>query len=429
MPSVPYSSPKVSCRATEIEIRTSSSGEVNQSLSVINYGSYSHEEREKYWENTPNYHAKVKAKEALPDRVFYYTKARRDVSNGFYCQRFIPQGGLQSVRRTRTYPFHVKCESADSFSGPLGSNSPLASKILERAKSHEWQAPVFVAEAAKTAVMVFERARTLKNMAVSLRRGDFAYFLDSLQITHEERERRRKRSTRVFNENFGRDAHNTASSAWLEFAYGWTPFMLDVKNALNTVMDMVELQGAKRIGRVTARQSWSKTQSRTLTLEGSPNIECIQTQTVTESRRMVWRFETLPEDLPGRFGLTNPLDIVWELVPFSFVADWFLPIGDYISALDAPIRFTHRGGCVGLKRQVITRYHSPFSNGDWDTVKGGGTATYVIVTRTPLGEIPTPSLEDFAVGFPTSVQRALSSVALLRQVMLGFQPPTRHLRF
>jgi hypothetical protein len=31
-------------------------------------------------------------------------------------------------------------------------------------------------------------------------------------------------------------------------------------------------------------------------------------------------------------GLEDPLSTAWELVPYSFVADWFLPIGDYLSA-------------------------------------------------------------------------------------------------
>lgn len=30
-------------------------------------------------------------------------------------------------------------------------------------------------------------------------------------------------------------------------------------------------------------------------------------------------------------GLTNPAQIAWEVVPYSFVVDWFLPIGTYLS--------------------------------------------------------------------------------------------------
>lgn len=35
-------------------------------------------------------------------------------------------------------------------------------------------------------------------------------------------------------------------------------------------------------------------------------------------------------------GLTNPLAVVWELIPFSFVIDWFLPIGESLSRTSLP---------------------------------------------------------------------------------------------
>lgn len=35
------------------------------------------------------------------------------------------------------------------------------------------------------------------------------------------------------------------------------------------------------------------------------------------------------------FKLGNPLELAWEVIPFSFVVDWAVPVGDYLSALDA----------------------------------------------------------------------------------------------
>lgn len=43
-------------------------------------------------------------------------------------------------------------------------------------------------------------------------------------------------------------------------------------------------------------------------------------------------------------GVTNPLEVAWELLTFSFVADWFLSIGDWCSAVDATLPFTFIGG-------------------------------------------------------------------------------------
>jgi hypothetical protein len=31
-------------------------------------------------------------------------------------------------------------------------------------------------------------------------------------------------------------------------------------------------------------------------------------------------------------GLTDPASLIWEKLPYSFVADWILPVGDYLSA-------------------------------------------------------------------------------------------------
>jgi len=37
----------------------------------------------------------------------------------------------------------------------------------------------------------------------------------------------------------------------------------------------------------------------------------------------------------SQLGLTNPLEIAWEIVPFSFLVDWFVPVGQVLSALTA----------------------------------------------------------------------------------------------
>lgn len=43
-------------------------------------------------------------------------------------------------------------------------------------------------------------------------------------------------------------------------------------------------------------------------------------------------------------GVTNPLEVVWEATTLSFVADWFLSIGDFLSAIDATLPFRFLGG-------------------------------------------------------------------------------------
>jgi hypothetical protein len=53
-------------------------------------------------------------------------------------------------------------------------------------------------------------------------------------------------------------------------------------------------------------------------------------------------------------GLTNPLEIAWEVVPYSFVVDWMLPIGDAISAIDYDAGLDFLSG--SLTQRIDTEY-------------------------------------------------------------------------
>lgn len=44
-----------------------------------------------------------------------------------------------------------------------------------------------------------------------------------------------------------------------------------------------------------------------------------------------------------KYGLTDPLTVAWELVPLSFVVDWFIHLGSFIASIQKPqgLRFQH----------------------------------------------------------------------------------------
>lgn len=55
----------------------------------------------------------------------------------------------------------------------------------------------------------------------------------------------------------------------------------------------------------------------------------------------------------NQLGLANPLATAWELVSYSFVVDWFVPIGPVLNALSA------RAGLIfvdGSKSNRVTGY-------------------------------------------------------------------------
>jgi len=71
-------------------------------------------------------------------------------------------------------------------------------------------------------------------------------------------------------------------------------------------------------------------------------------------------------DVPAhRISLGNPMELAWELIPFSFVVDWFLPIGNWISALDATLHVTGTWGTVTTKRNYLGTDERRNSNWYW----------------------------------------------------------------
>lgn len=61
-----------------------------------------------------------------------------------------------------------------------------------------------------------------------------------------------------------------------------------------------------------------------------------------------------PETLSS-FSLGNPVEIAWELVPFSFLFDYMIPFGDYLKSLDALKGVKEIHGHVTQKTRIVEK--------------------------------------------------------------------------
>lgn len=361
------------------------------------------------WDRTPNYFLLKRQKKHLPDNNFSFVEERNGdedlVFNAITInQPCTQQDGSITVREMRQQ-IPASMWTPDRGNRILTSDATMA-KLVERAKGAEWSVPTFVGEGREAVGMVVDAARTLASGYRNLRRGNFTDFLRTFGLPRDSAEERR------YNRRFGRDPQRTAHGYWLEYTYGWTPLVGDVYNAAHTLSETVNKEANREI-RVTAR---TRREDREVTpnqaMSTTPPITARKTVVTKEESRGVWRCKPTSLDTLGSFGVLNPALVAWELLPFSFVVDWFLPVGRYLEGLDVPMRFTHLGGTLGYRRVVHVEYDRFVYEGF--PQQGTHSTNYVIVTRDKLTGPPVLAPSSIVFEPNLGIPRLISALALMR---------------
>lgn len=218
----------------------------------------------------------------------------------------------------------------------------------------------------------------------------------------------------------------SASELWLELVYGWIPLMQDIYGSILILSDRTQELGLVVRGRGSASDVQSTPiQVPSLTTDVSPGF---RTAAVTDAMETSHRVGvTLWYELTGlnvrsanSLGLINPASLQWDLLPYSFIVDWFLPIGPWLNSFTADAGLEFISGTVSYKREVHgflqkERAVSPFQ---WSSI-GGSTVTHDTASieanyfrRGVYTARPVPGLY---FKNPISAIHVLNALALLRQ--------------
>lgn len=94
----------------------------------------------------------------------------------------------------------------------------------------------------------------------------------------------------------------------------------------------------------------------------------------------------------GDFTIGNPAELAWEVIPFSFVVDWGLGVGDWLSALDALKDVSSLHGVVSTKnRYKHDVIPALVYGGDYFVEKGRCRMHLENHSREAINTIPMPS--------------------------------------
>lgn len=115
-----------------------------------------------------------------------------------------------------------------------------------------------------------------------------------------------------------------SSSLYLEGIFGWVPLIQDIHNAYQVLSD---LSPTARLQKVRPQETFS--------LSGDLGGNTRGTLQTSFGVQVGGRIRATNPNLAllERLGLVNPAAVAWDAVPYSFVVNWFIPVGTFLKSL------------------------------------------------------------------------------------------------
>jgi hypothetical protein len=150
---------------------------------------------------------------------------------------------------------------------------------------------------------------------------------------------------------------HAASSAWLEWRYGWRILGYSIEDFVKYQNHPWEtrafIKGSSSLRGGKTAESVEETASTTY---GHNPYYRDYTQVTNHTTELQWHCRVRAKVTGESLNLVaSPAVTLWELVPFSFVADWFLTTGDALKAWTAMAKLHQKTCSLGFKYKETTR--------------------------------------------------------------------------
>lgn len=254
---------------------------------------------------------------------------------------------LQIQRQIRNYTIYTRVTTTTELKGSVihvhgGPNTALyrtfgeqdalatLNRALTKAAIGDVNVGTFIGEFASTKGMVVNRMKSIQNFFANAKNLNF----------HDIDKSHPGKMTQALKDKISKDpVHVRLSNNWLELQFGWLPLISDVWNSLDAFRTSLKTRG-----------STVKSTSRGKTANGRNSAGYI----ATVKNPALYSLTQL--------GLTNPLVVAWELVPFSFLIDYFINIGDTLKDVTSGLGVSNRMAWY-VYEDVIVNYYTP--SGAW----------------------------------------------------------------
>lgn len=265
-----------------------------------------------------------------------------------------------------------------------------------------------------------ETLSMLRSPAAALRKGLGEYLST---VKHRSRGARKKSST----------ISKVAAESWLEYSFGWVPLFHDIADATAAYKSLSRKAETIRIGaggyaeKQLDRSSYAGAYMNYLYYRETYLYTSKAHVRYTGAVRVTAGVNSAAEVM-DRFGLTFKefVPTAWELIPWSFLVDYFTNIGDILS-YDNSVNQNLAWLCRGLLyEERKMRVHAPdyeaarkvkFQPGSVSLVFSGSPSYAVFerrsVTRGKVSSLPSVSFADFRFDLPDYWKQFANIGALL----------------
>ena len=206
---------------------------------------------------------------------------------------------------------------------PQNMRARVDTEILNKLASGNLNLGVAIAESRETVSMLSRNVIALVRAYSAARRGNWRQVFTQLGIGKH------------------RFKAKDISSRWLEISFGWKPLISDIHAAYELLsVKLTERMPMRAVRLVTSSESWDNTATDSTTLLKKRYYKEIVSRKATlwfyiNDSRLAWA---------SSLGLLNPAVIVWEKVPFSFLVDWLIPVGNLLEACTNTLGLTFLSG-------------------------------------------------------------------------------------
>lgn len=303
--------------------------------------------------STPGY-GTPSAPRPLPRNRFSYT-ADRLIESRYYSRQFRPGSTLSIpleyiIEETPTGRYTLFDDEYWRIPwGELYDNC--TTKLRNNIRSSSFNAAQAYAERKMTANTIASTARMIAQAGMAVKRGDVMGAARALGVQPSRSMKRRSKAGVVA---------DSVANRWLEVQYGWKPLLQDVYGS----MEQLARSRNNRLFYNASASVRGKFPSETVTdlmdhesWTGTNLQRVKRTQDLTIKMGVRYEQSCPPLATAAQLGITNPALLAWELLPFSFVADWFLPVGNFLSSLDATLGLTFLSGYSQDFRRMTTTVH------------------------------------------------------------------------